>query len=139
MQDKLNRKSVIARVIRERSISTQEELVSALAGEGVVATQATLSRDIRELGAVKMTDAAGVTRYVINSSENERHIAIRKIDISGQLCVVHVRPGFASALASIIDAAGLGGVMGTLAGDDTVLVMLRSEDKSIAGKIEKLV
>ena len=128
MNDKENRKKVITDVIKSEKIHTQEELIKALQARGVDATQATLSRDIKEIGAAKYSDSAGKPYYKISSSSVVKsHINVDSIELSGQICVLHSQPGFASAIASVVDSAHVNGVMGTIAGDDTVLVMLRSD------------
>jgi len=102
--------------------------MNVLLKKGIEVTQATLSRDIKEIGAVKMADAEVGSCYKIpNRAAISNHMTIEKIEISGQLCVLHSQPGFASAASSLIDKAGMEGVMGTIAGDDTILVMMRSD------------
>jgi len=128
MNTKVSRKTAIANIINAHKIHTQEELIAALAKEGIVVTQATLSRDIKEMGAVKAPDGEGFY-YKIPSSRSvgANHMNINKIEVSGQMCVLHSQPGFASAIASILDSSSIDGVMGSIAGDDTVLVMLRDD------------
>ena len=126
--NKESRKSAIDSIINSRTIHTQEELIYALESKGISVTQATLSRDIKELGAVKVSDAVNGIYYKIpGTMVSANHMNIDKIDISGQLCVLHSKPGFASAIAAVLDNTNLEGTMGTIAGDDTVLVMLRDD------------
>lgn len=128
MNLKINRKSIVAGIINSRHIHTQEELAQALEEKGIVVTQATLSRDIKELGAVKVSDVSGGMYYKIPGRPvTKSHLPIEKIELSGQFCVMHSKPGYASAVASLVDGAGIDGVMGTIAGDDTTLVMLRND------------
>lgn len=131
MTEKSSRKNLIAEIIRTQKVHNQEELASLLAARGVSATQATLSRDVNELGAVKLSDPEGGQYYSIPSSDTESgshsHFRINDFSISGQLCVIHCQPGFASAIGTMIDSASLSGIMGTVAGDDTVLLMLRTD------------
>lgn len=128
MSEKFNRKKEIANIIKSRKIHTQDELAQVLEGMGISVTQATLSRDIKEIGAVKMADSKNGLYYAIPTVKHSKsHINIDKIEVSGQICVIHCQPGFASAVASLVDAAKLEGTMGTIAGDDTVLVMLRTD------------
>lgn len=136
MKIKSDRKSLIVSLIRKMQIRTQEELASALTQNGLEVTQATLSRDMREIGAVKGVDGF----YVIPSSSTSGMGFLLKAECSGQMCVVHTKPGFAPAFASVIDASDLDGVMGTIAGDDTVLVILREGAKKseIVEKIKHL-
>lgn len=128
MEDRTNRKKVIANIFESQKIHTQEELITVLKERGISATQATLSRDIKELGAVKVSDPEGGQYYKIRIvTTTKSHFSAESVEISGQLCVVKVKPGFAPPVSATIDSAGLPGVMGTIAGDDTVLAMLRED------------
>lgn len=129
MNEKLNRKKEIANIISSQKIRTQEELIAALEAKGISVTQATLSRDIKELGAVKAVSPTGTQYYTIPTSAPsfKSHLTAESIEVSGQMCVIKVKPGFASPVAAIVDGAGVEGVMGTVAGDDTVLVILRAD------------
>lgn len=128
MGDKNQRKAAIAEIIARHQIHTQEEMMEALTKKGIAVTQATLSRDIKELGAVKAPVGSAGNCYTIPKSQETGHrIDVDKMEMSGQLCVVHSQPGFASAVASLIDKTGIPGVMGTIAGDDTVLLMLKED------------
>lgn len=136
MSDKQHRKAAIAEIIRNQRIHTQDELISVLKSKGYSVTQATLSRDVKELGAVKRPDSVEGTYYVLPRHGNTtNHIGIESIEISGQLCVIRSQPGYASAAAAVIDRANMQNVMGTIAGDDTVLVMLKeTADKDVIRK-----
>lgn len=132
MYSKQERKKLISRIITDGRIHTQEELHSALSAHGCVTTQATLSRDINEIGAFKLSGTGGESYYVLPSSIHSRstaprisHERLHRIEVSGQLCVVKTAPGFASAVAGMIDSYSPEGILGTIAGDDTVLVALR--------------
>ena len=128
MKDRTNRKKIIASVIESQKIHTQEELVKALEAKGIYATQATLSRDIKELGAIKVSDPEGGQYYRLPSPQPVKsHFNAESVEVSGQLCVIKVKPGFAPPISATIDEASLQGVMGTIAGDDTVLVMLKKD------------
>ncbi len=130
---KNDRKSVIAKIIGGSRIHTQEELISELGKKGISATQATLSRDIKEIGAVKVSSGDGEQYYIIpsESTKSRNSFNINKIEVSGQLCVLHSLPGFAPAIAARLDAAAVHGVMGTIAGDDTVLAMLKKDSDPV--------
>lgn len=141
MSIKDNRQNVIASIIGSSQIRTQDELVQALTERGISVTQATLSRDIKEIGAIKASDGNGGVYYKVPAaSVVGNNMKIKKIETSGQMCVLHSAPGFASAVASTVDAASLEGVMGTIAGDDTVLVIMRddSDKKQIESAIKSL-
>lgn len=127
MNIKDNRQAAITSIINSRRIHTQEELADALGEKGHSVTQATLSRDIKELGAIKVPDADGFYYKMPSRAVSYNSMNIEKIDISGQLCVLHSKPGFASAIASVVDSAQIEGVMGTIAGDDTILLLLRED------------
>ena len=127
MSIKENRQSIIRGIINSSRIHTQEELVKVLQEKGIEVAQATLSRDIKDLGAVKVPDDKGLYYKMPSPVIAKNPMNVDKIDISGQLCVLHAKPGFASAIASVLDAAAIDGVMGTIAGDDTILMLLRKD------------
>ncbi len=124
----------IARLLGERAVSSQAELVELLGGEGVVCTQATVSRDLEEMGAVKVRVAGGDTVYAIPELPRDQlapagHLGrvlgewAVEIGHSANLVVVRTPPGSAHVVGSALDRAGIDGVIGTVAGDDTVLVV----------------
>lgn len=126
MNEKINRKKIVEDLIKSTCIRTQDELLQKLTSMGIKLTQATLSRYIKEIGAVKVFDKAGTQQYRLsNNTPFKSRLHVDSIETSGQICVLHSQPGFASAIASVIDAAHVVGVMGTIAGDDTVMVMMR--------------
>lgn len=144
---KAARHARIAALIRERPVHSQTELGELLAAEGLVTTQATLSRDLEELGAIKVrgTDGSaavyvlpeegqGPLRAAEQPSERLKRL-LRELltgaDSSGNLVVLRTPPGAAQFLASAIDRTGLPEVVGTIAGDDTILVVVR-EDEPVA-------
>ncbi|HYY54470.1 MAG TPA: arginine repressor [Candidatus Dormibacteraeota bacterium] len=133
--DKRLRQQAILRVIATRPIRTQEELATALRRAGFDATQATVSRDIEELGLVKVRGQGGDHHYEAASRNtiidaNEGPTRLRRFcedyavegAVSEALVVLRSTPGSANALAAAIDACALRHVIGTLAGDDTVFV-----------------
>lgn len=130
----------IVELIRERAIRSQSELAELLASEGVQVTQATLSRDLEELGAVKVRGGDGPAVYVIPEDGNPplrpaeqppaRLVRLLRelltgVDSSGNIAVLRTPPGAAQFLASALDRAGLPDVVGTIAGDDTIFVVAR--------------
>ena len=128
MNEKNNRKKILSEIIGSSRIHTQEDLVKALAEKGINVAQATLSRDIKEIGAVKVADPDGTQYYSIHKTPAiKTHLSAESISVSGQLCVIKAKPGFASAIATLVDDLRLDGVMGTISGDDTVLVMLTAD------------
>jgi transcriptional regulator of arginine metabolism len=131
---KFDRQGAILRLVQDHPVSTQEELADALRQEGLDAVQATISRDIAQLGLVKVRDQAGRLVYALPGGADldrlsELTSALRRwamsLDASGNLLVVHTPPGHANALAQAIDQARLPDVLGTIAGDDTITVIAR--------------
>lgn len=124
------RRGLIRRFITEREISAQAELVDLLAERGHIVTQATVSRDLLALGARKLPAPDGSARYVLSTPTSaDPELAdtvagyVSEIVSSGQLVVLRTPPGAAMLVASAIDRHGVDGVIGTVAGDDTVLVV----------------
>ncbi|RKR91728.1 ArgR family transcriptional regulator [Micromonospora pisi] len=137
----------IVELIREQPIRSQTELAELLATDGVQVTQATLSRDLDELGAVKVRGGDGPAVYLIpedgkrplRDAEQAPARLIRLlrelltgVDSSGNITVLRTPPGAAHYLASALDRAGLPEVVGTIAGDDTILVVARTPDGGAA-------
>jgi len=149
------RQARIVAILSARAVHSQSELAAALADEGIETTQATLSRDLEELGAVKLRGAdGGAGAYVVPEDGSPvRGVAggterlsrllgevLASTDSSGNLVVLRTRPGAAHYLASAVDRAALPDVVGTIAGDDTVLVVAREPvtGTELATKIEEL-
>lgn len=131
---KPQRQHRIGRLIEEQAVSSQVQLVELLAAEGVVATQATVSRDLEELGALKVRIPGGATAYAIPEHSKERpapddHLRrvmgefVVEVTSSANLVVLRTPPGSAHVIGSALDRAGLPEVLGTVAGDDTVLIV----------------
>ena len=126
----------IKEIIQNQGIETQEELAAALKKEGIVVTQATVSRDIKELMLIKVPYKDRHYRYALSDEKQnvmpKNHTAmlfqqaVTKIDSSMNLVVLHTIP--ASAVAFAIDHANSDVVIGTLAGDDTILIILKSPE-----------
>jgi transcriptional regulator of arginine metabolism len=130
----------IVELIRDKSIRSQTELADLLAADGVQVTQATLSRDLEELGAAKVRGGDGRAVYLIPEDGHRplrdaeaapaRLVRLLRellngVDSSGNIAVLRTPPGAAQYLASALDRAGLPDVVGTIAGDDTILVVAR--------------
>jgi transcriptional regulator of arginine metabolism len=134
MSMKSDRQNAILDVIAKRSVATQSELKDRLRQRGIEADQATLSRDIRELGLVKASDDGAHYRYApVESVSPPGHLKsssilarlVRKIECSGNLLVLKTDPGEASPVGLALDRMGWEEVVGTVAGDDTLLVVAR--------------
>ena len=131
---KAARQRAILAVIAERAIRTQEELVDALGADGLQVTQATVSRDIHELGLLRVHDREG-GRYVGRPGDapadySSRLSAIfrdhvRGVEFVGNLAVIRTHPSSAPLVASALDSGAHAEIAGTVAGDDTVIVVVR--------------
>jgi transcriptional regulator of arginine metabolism len=140
MPNKRERQTQILELVQARPISSQEELRRLLAGRGVEVTQATLSRDLRDLGLARVTTEDGV-RYVVPealvegaSPALDATLAqfLASIDGVSELIVLRTLPGGAQPVAEAIDAAGWTEVLGTIGGENTILVVCRSSQARIA-------
>ncbi len=120
--DKRERQRQIVQLLQSERISSQEELRGKLEGLGVKVTQATLSRDLKELNVVKTVTEQGRYKYAI--LESWVGLPIRLCEVSGNLLVVHTDAGMAPAVAYKIDELELAGVLGTVAGEDTLLAVV---------------
>lgn len=134
MTSKRERQQAIIRLVGSRQISSQQELKRLLASDGVLVTQATLSRDLRDIGVVRAPGDNG-SRYLLPemvSDEAKPSLEIllpqlfSRIDGVSELIVLHTLPSGAQPIAEAIDAQGWPEVMGTLAGENTILVVCRS-------------
>lgn len=133
MTTKSQRQLMIADWLRDHRVGSQEEVVARLSLAGINATQATVSRDLLELGAVKLK-RDGSIRYVMPDQVDPGHAAAKldrllaewvdAIIPAGNLLVLKTPPGSANLVANALDAAGLDQIAGTLAGDDTIFVAL---------------
>ena len=138
-------------IISTRNVETQEQLLEALQEAGFRCTQATISRDIKELRIVKELTSLGTYRYTTSSTEISGSFSTRLntifrecvigYDYAQNIIVIRTLPGLASAAGSAIDAMNLHAIVGSLAGDDTVMCAVRSVEDTIVvmDKIRKLV
>jgi transcriptional regulator of arginine metabolism len=131
---KFERQGMIMRLVQQQPLSTQAEVADALRDHGIDAVQATVSRDITQLGLTKVRNTDGRLVYAMPGAADLRRLeeltaALRRwvggMETSGPLLVVKTPRGFAAALADAIDAADLPEVAGTVAGDNTVFVAAR--------------
>ena len=132
---KPQRQHRIQRLLEDHAVTTQEQLVDLLADDGVVATQATVSRDLEDLGAVKVRVPGGETVYAVPALPSqavapEDHLRrvcsewVVEVAHSHNLVVLRTPPGSAHVVGSALDRAGLPHVLGTVAGDDTLLLVV---------------
>jgi len=131
---KPQRQHRILRVLEDKPVSSQAQLVQLLEAEGIVATQATVSRDLEELGAVKVRIPGGATAYAVPEhskatappDEHLRRVMgefVVEVAHSGNLVVLRTPPGSAHVIGSALDRAGVPDVLGNVAGDDTIIVV----------------
>jgi transcriptional regulator of arginine metabolism len=137
---KTQRQHRVSQILEKEGVTSQAELVKLLADEGIEATQFTVSRDLEELGAVKVRRPGGALVYALAADPAERpapEVHLRRVlgewmaevASSGNLVIVRTPPGCAHVVGSALDRAGLADVIGTVAGDDTVLVVARERVK----------
>jgi transcriptional regulator of arginine metabolism len=134
MSTKHVRLAILSNLVQQGFISSQSDAVSALEQHNIEATQATVSRDLAEIGAVRRT-RAGRTLYELaheNSSFGMslsrvlKEFIVRKV-ASGQLVVLHTPPGHASVVAAAIDRTNISGILGVIAGDDTIFIACNAD------------
>jgi transcriptional regulator of arginine metabolism len=148
---KPQRQHRIARLLEEQVISSQVQLVELLATEGLVLTQGTVSRDLEELGAVKVRIPGGQMAYAIPELAKDRVTPEDQLKRvlgeflveaahSANLAVLRTPPGSAHVVASALDRAGLPDVLGTVAGDDTILVVCPSPEggQKVSARLARL-
>ena len=139
---KTHRQSKILEILTTKDIETQEQLLQELQDAGFYSTQATISRDIKELRIVKELTRFGTYRYTTATKGAAAHFSTRLntifrecvtgYDYAQHTVVLHTLPGLASAAGSAIDAMHMRSVLGTLAGDDTLLVVMRDSNAAAA-------
>ena len=147
---KSQRQAKILEIISTINVETQEQLLQELEQAGFRSTQATISRDIKELRIVKELTTLGTYRYTTAAKEvptsfsNRLNTIFRecvtRYDYAQNLVVIHTLPGLANAAASAIDSMNLSVVVGTLAGDDTVMVVMRDNNAAaqFCGEVSNL-
>ena len=148
---KTKRQAKIVEIISNTNVETQEQLLKALEEEGFTSTQATISRDIKELRIVKELTSLGTDRYSVSEKDAPPALTDRlntifrecvtSIDYAENIIVIHTLPGLASAAGSALDAMKINVVLGTLAGDDTVMIVMRDSNAAAAfcGEIKSVI
>lgn len=141
MNARKERQAHILKLITDCQISTQDELIRHLTEDGVQVTQATISRDLKELKLVKKVGNDGKSYYSVGTADRELHQerydsilagAILSVDYALNICVVKTHVGMANAAGAALDALDFEGIVGTLAGDDTIFVLCRTEERAEA-------
>ena len=136
MKVKSNRMELLKMLISSKEMSSQEELLKVLATEGYNITQATLSRDLKQLKVAKAATMSGKYVYVLPNETMYRRVSkaasmkemlqstgFRSINFSGNMGVIKTRPGYASSIAYNIDNSDIPQILGTIAGDDTIFIV----------------
>lgn len=137
MRMKPGRQTVIIEIISEKNIETQQQLIEELAARGIRSTQATLSRDIRDLKLIKEPSADGRSRYVRKEEPEEEKKAedimkailrpsVKSYEAAQNIVVIKTFPGLASAACAAIDSMQLSGLVGTIAGEDTIFIAMKT-------------
>ena len=137
---KNDRQNQLLQIINEESIETQEQLLERLQARGIKCTQATISRDIKEMHLIKEPAGQGKYRYAVSAHRTKLnfadklrtifHESIVSVDAAQNLVVIKTMPGLASAACSALDKMNIPEIVGTLAGDDTVMIIMRSNESA---------
>lgn len=151
MSTKAQRQQALIRIIENAEVSSQTQLQKLLAKEGIKATQVTVSRDLEEVGAIKVRSSSGDTVYAIATFEPARRATndqlrrvmsewVAEVSHSGQMVVLRTPPGCAHVVASALDRAAPNGLLGTVAGDDTIICVATEGvgGKKLAGELRSL-
>mgnify|MGYP000604588072 FL=1 len=148
---KTKRQAKIIEIISNTNVETQEQLLKALEEAGFTSTQATISRDIKELRIVKELTSLGTYRYSVSEKDAPPALTDRlntifrecvtSIDYAENIIVIHTLAGMANAAGAALDAMKINVVLGTLAGDDTVMIVMRDANSAAAfsGEIKAVV
>lgn len=139
MKKRTNRQDTIREIVRNKSIKTQRDLVDALEAQGFICTQATISRDISDMGLRKLPEGV----YVLAEDLHlQRMISdlVTEVTLAKNIVVIKTQPGTAQGVAAAIDATTLSDVAGTLAGDDTIMVVCLTDEnaENFAALVNKL-
>ena len=134
---KNDRQSMILEIISQENIETQEQLLVRLQERGITSTQATISRDIKQMHLIKEPVGHGVYKYAVSGNRTRLNFAeklrtifresITSIDSAQNIVVIKTMPGLASAACAALDTMDFQGIVGTLAGDDTIFILMRTE------------
>ncbi|MEY8389044.1 arginine repressor [Oscillospiraceae bacterium 38-13] len=135
---KNNRQAMVLEIISQENIETQEQLLKRLSERGVQCTQATISRDIKQLHLVKEPVGQGVYKYAVSGNRTKLNVAAKlrtifrecivSIDCAQNIVVVKTMPGLANGACSALDNMEMNDIVGSLAGDDTALLVMRNTE-----------
>lgn len=140
---KNKRQTKIINILKNQQVHTHDELIDALDAEGVKVTQATVSRDIKELGIVKVPASDGSSIYSVPETASESHKnrvnmvsdSVKCVNSAMHTIVINTFPGMASAVAAAIDSMSCNEILGSVAGDDAIIVITKSPE--LAKEVEK--
>lgn len=147
---KNKRQEKILELIAKYEIETHDDMISRLRDDGYNVTQATISRDMRELKLTKVLTSRGTYKYTVNNSRHHANNvkfnnavvdSIVRVDYAGNNIVLKTYPGMAQAVASSVDALNVDDILGCVGGDDTIIIVTRDEESSaeISEKIKELI
>lgn len=133
---KYKRQSKIIQIVQDMAVHTHDELIYALDREGFKVTQATVSRDIKELGLIKVPSADGTSIYCMPENTPQKGVTrinavsdtVKRVVSALHTVVITTMPGMASAVAATVDSALHGEILGSVAGDDTIIIVAESEN-----------
>lgn len=138
---KAKRQQEILRIIEEKEVETQDQLLSELRERGMQSTQATISRDIKELHLIKELTGYGTYKYVVSERKASLNFAgrlrtifkegVTSFDLAQNIVVLKTMPGLASAAGAAIDGMEIPDLVGSLAGDDTVILIMRTNEAGL--------
>lgn len=138
---KNERQERILQIIRENEVETQEDLLVHLKKLGISSTQATISRDIKQLHLVKQPTGSGGYKYAVSAAKTHLNVAeklrtifresITRVDYAQNLVVIKTMSGLANAACAAVDAMEIPEIVGSLAGDDTALLVMRNESAAL--------
>ena len=144
------RQKAIVEIIEEYEIDTQQRLAELLQKRGFEVTQATVSRDIKDMSLIKVATDKNTYKYALSHTVQGRngthkfhsifHDSIISVEVAGNILVIKTYPGMANAVCAAMDQMQFDGVVGTIAGDDTIFMAIRSEEKAllVQGKLMDL-
>ena len=147
---KNNRQAMILEIISQENIETQEQLLAKLQERGITSTQATISRDIKQMHLIKEPVGQGVYKYAVSGNRTKLNFAeklrtifresITSIDSAANIVVIKTMPGLASAACSALDNMDLPYMVGSLAGDDTAFLLMRDTEaaEAFCGEIKEM-